>query len=215
MHKQQPQDNRFTQMSDYEQPTEPMSQVILSPYSSTKPVPESSIDEKDIPAPQLDERPFPKQNPNPVDAFHQPPAPPPMYPALPPAPIESLNGRPPGGVLPGIPPRAPDTPAPRKPHRSSFPVFVGLFFVFVEIVLLLRLLFLLSGTSDSNMWVRLVNTLSGIFVLPFRLLLENVKIPLLYGSELYNYLLIAFALVMYVILSRILVAFFKAVLYSH
>ncbi len=210
MQKQQPQDKRFEQMSDYEQPTEPMSQVILSPYSST--IPESSIDEKDIPAPQLDERPFPKQSANPVDAFHRLPASPPMYPVLPPAPVESLNGRPPGGVLPGIPPRVPDKAAPRKPHRSSFPVFVGFFFVIVEILLLLRLLFLLSGTSGSNVWVGLVNTLSGIFVLPFRLLLENVKIPLLYGSELYNDLLIVFALLMYVILSRILVRFLKAVL---
>jgi hypothetical protein len=210
MQKQQPQDKRFEQMSDYEQPTEPMSQVILSPYSST--IPESSIDEKDIPAPQLDERPFPKQSANPVDAFHRLPAPPPMYPVLPPAPAESLNGRPPGGVLPGIPPRVPDKAAPRTPHRSSFPVFVGFFFVIVEILLLLRLLFLLSGTSGSNVWVGLVNTLSGIFVLPFRLLLENVKIPLLYGSELYNDLLIVFALLMYVILSRILVRFLKAVL---
>lgn len=135
-----------------------------------------------------------------------------MYPVLPPPPVESLNGRPPGGVLPGIPPRVPDKAAPRKPHRSSFPVFVGFFFVIVEILLLLRLLFLLSGTSASNVWVGLVNTLSGIFVLPFRLLLENVKIPLLYGSELYNDLLIVFALLMYVILSRILVRFLKAVL---
>jgi hypothetical protein len=212
MHKQQPQDNRFEQMNDYEQPTEPMSQVILSPYSSTIPVPESSIDEKDLPAPRLDERPFPKQRANPVDAFHEPPAPP-MYPVLPPVPAQSFKGRPPGGALPGIPPRVADKPAPRKPHRSSFPVLVGFFFVIVEILLLLRLLFLLSGTQDNNVWVGLVNTLSGIFVLPFRMLLENVKIPLLYGSELYNDLLIVVALLMYVILSRILVRFLKAVLY--
>ncbi|SRR6266516_4793969 len=211
MHKQQPQDNRFEQMNDYEQPTEPMSQVILSPHSSTIPVPEPSIDEKDLPAPQLDERPFPKQSANSVDAFQGPPAPP-MYPVLPPVPAQGFNGRPPGGALPGIPPRVADKPAPRKPHRSSFPVFVGFFFVIVEILLLLRLLFLLSGTQDSNVWVGLVNTLSGIFVLPFRMLLENVKIPLLYGSQLYNDLLIVFALLMYVILSRILVRFLKAVL---
>jgi hypothetical protein len=210
MHKQQPQDNRFEQMSDYEQPTEPMSQVILSPYSSTIPGSEFSIDEKDVPAPQLDERPFPKQGANPVDAFHPLPATPYMYPVLPAAPAEGLNGRPPGGALPGMP----DKSARRQPHRSSFPVFVRLFFVVVEIVLLLRLLFLLSGTSDSNVWIGLINTLSGIFVLPFRLLLENVKIPLLYGSELYNYLLIVFALLMYAVLSRILVRFLKAVLYS-
>ncbi len=211
MHKQQPQDNRFEQMNDYEQPTEPMSQVILSPHSSTIPVPEPSIDEKDLPAPRLDERPFPKQSAHPVDAFQGPPAPR-MYPVLPPVPAQGFNGRPPGGALPGIPPRVADKPAPRKPHRSSFPVFVGFFFVIVEILLLLRLLFLLSGTQDSNVWVGLVNTLSGIFVLPFRMLLENVKIPLLYGSQLYNDLLIVFALLMYVILSRILVRFLKAVL---
>jgi hypothetical protein len=73
---------------------------------------------------------------------------------------------------------------------------------------------LLFGFSSNDLWVGLVYTLSAIFVLPFRLLLENIKIPILYGTELYSDLIIIFALLMYGLLSRILVRFLKALLHS-
>jgi len=91
---------------------------------------------------------------------------------------------------------------------------VGLFFVAVELFLLLRLVFLLTGSTDNTVWVGLVNTISTVFLLPFLLLLENVKIPLISGTELYTDLLIVFALFVYGLISRVLVRFLKALLNS-
>ncbi len=211
---QQPQEKRFECMDDFEQPTEPMSQVFLSPFSAPTYQTGASIDQKGIPAPQLDERPFPKSGAPPVDVFSQPPATPPVYPVLPPASPESRNGRPPGGALPYKHPGKLEAMVRRQPRRSIFPEMVGLFFLAVELLLLLRLVFLLFGVSASNVWVALVYTISTFFLLPFSLLLENVKIPLLSGTELYSDLLIVFALFVYGLLSRILVRFFKALLNS-
>lgn len=191
------------QIDDHEQQTEPMSRVFLSPNASDI--------HKGVPAPQLDERPFPRQSAGPIGSFNRAPGIPPAYPVLPSAPVEGHNGRPAGGVPPRIHTRK---AAPRQPHRSSFPAFVGLFFVAVELLLLLRLICLLFGFSSNDLWVGLVYTLSAIFVLPFRLLLENIKIPILYGTELYSDLIIIFALLMYGLLSRILVRFLKALLHS-
>lgn len=211
---QRSQEKRFEKMDDFEQPTEPMSQVFLSPFFAPTHQTGVPVDQKGIPAPQLDERPFPKSGIAPIDVYNYPQGTPPVYPVLPPAPLESRNGRPPGGAQPHIDPGKAKTFAPRKPRNSSFPALVGLFFVAVELFLLLRLVFVLGGLTDSNGWVGLVNTISTVFLLPFMLLLENVKIPLLYGTELYSDLLIVFALFVYGLLSRVLVRFLRAVLNS-
>jgi hypothetical protein len=79
-------------------------------------------------------------------------------------------------------------------------------------LLLLRLLFSLFGAPTSNMWVGFVYTVSTIFLLPFFLLLQNVRIPLINGTELYSDLLIVCAIFVYGVISRILVRFFKALL---
>ncbi|HET7640608.1 MAG TPA: hypothetical protein VFK47_17995 [Ktedonobacteraceae bacterium] len=210
MRGQRSQENRFEQMDDFEQPTEPMSQVFLTPFSAPTYQAGALVDQQGVPMPQLDERPFPKSGAAPVDVFGTPP----VYPVLPPAPPESSKGRPPGGAPPLILPGKPEAFAPRKPRRSSFPVLVGLFFVAVELFLLLRLVVQIIGLTDNSVWVGLVNTISTVFLLPFLLLLENVKIPLIYGTELYSELLIVFALFVYGLLSRVLVRFLKALLNS-
>ncbi len=214
MQRQQSQENRFEQMDDHDQPTEPMSQVILSPFSAPPYMAGSLIDRQGVPAPQLDERPFPKRSANAADPLHRLPGTPPVYPVLPPAPAPSRNGRPAGGSPPNIQPRKPAKLAPRQPRRSSFPAFVGFFLVIVQLLLLLRLVFLLFGLSNNNPWIGLVYTISAVFELPFRLLLENVKIPIIYGTELYSDLIVIFALLMYGLISRILVRFLKALLHS-
>jgi hypothetical protein len=200
---QQPQENRFEHMNEFEQPTEPMSQVFLSPFFA--PTYQSGVpsDQKGVPAPQLDERPFPKSAIAPVDVFN--------YPA------DSLErydvGRP-RGTKQHLNPGKDKAFAPRQPGNSSFPIVVGMFFVTVELFLLLRLVFVLVGLTDTNGWVGLVNTISTVFLLPFWLLLQNVKVPLISGTELYSDLLIVFALFAYGLLSRVLVRFLKAVLNS-
>jgi len=211
---QRSKDKRFEQMDDFEQPTEPMSQVFLSSFFVPTYQTRVPVDQKGVPAPQLDERPFPKSSIAPADVFNHPLGTPSIYPVLPPAARESRNGRARGGDQPYIYPGKAEAFAPRQTRNSSFPVLVGFFFVAVELFLLLRLVFVLVGLTDNNGWVGIVNTISTVFLLPFLLLLEDVRIPLLYGTDLYSDLLIVFALFVYGLLSRVLVRFLKAVLNS-
>jgi hypothetical protein len=199
-------------MHDFEEPTEPMSQVFLPPNSAPTFQTGITTDWHALPAPQLDEVPFPKSGTHPVDVSGLS-AIPPMYPILTPAPPESRNGRSPG-VAPHMPTGKPDELVQRQARRSSFPALVGLFFVAVEFLLLLRLLFTLFGAPISNVWVAFVYTVSTFFLLPFFLLLENVKIPLINGTEFYSDLIIVCAIFVYGFLSRMLVRFFKALLNS-
>lgn len=214
MRRPQSQENRFEEIDDHNQPTEPMSQSPLSPYSSPTFMPASAVDQQEIPSPRLDERPFPKQSANPAESFHHQPGIPSIYPILPPVPTVSPDIRPPGGSPPHAGLRDPGWTTPRRRRRSSIPALAGLLFVAVELLLLVRLVLSLFGQSSTNPWVGLVYTLSDIFVLPFRLLLENVKIPVLSGTELYSDLIVLVALLVYGLLSRILLRFLKALLNS-
>src|SRR6266571_1855893 len=54
-------------MHDFEEPTEPMSQVFLPLYSAPTFQTGISIERYAIPTPELDEVPFPKSGGNPVD----------------------------------------------------------------------------------------------------------------------------------------------------
>ena len=201
-------------MHDFEEPTEPMSQVFLPTYKAPTFQTGISPDRNAIPAPQLDEVPFPKSGTNPVDRsgiFGIPR----NYQILPPAIPDSRNGRSSGEAQPYVYTGKPDAFRQRQTRRSSFPAMVGFFLLAVEILLLLRLLFSLSGAPISNMWVGFVYTVSTFFLLPFFLLLQNVKIPIINGTELYSDLLIVCAVFVYGIISRILVRFFKALLNAH
>ena len=198
-------------MHDFEEPTEPMSQVFLPTYKAPTFQTGISPDRNAIPAPQLDEVPFPKPGSNPVDRSGMSGIPP-IYPILPPAIPDSRNGMSPGVVPPHVYTGKPDASLQRQTRRSSFPAFVGLFFLAVEFLLLLRLLFSLFGAPISNMWVGFVYTVSTFFLLPFFLLLQNVKIPLINGTEFYTDLLIVGTIFVYGVISRILVRFFKALL---
>jgi len=200
-------------MHDFDEPTEPMSQVFLPSNSAPTFQTGISTDWHALPAPQLDDVPFPKSGTHPVDVSGLS-AIPPMNPILPPAPPESRNGRSPEVVPPQVHAGKPDSFVQRQTKRSSFPALVGLFFVAVEFLLLLRLLFSLFGAPISNMWVAFVYTVSTFFLLPFFLLLENVKIPLINGTEFSSDLIIVGAIFVYGFLSRILVRFLKALLNS-
>src|SRR5260370_14365283 len=74
------QESEEGQIDDHEQQTEPMSRVFLSPNASDI--------HKGVPAPQLDERPFPRQSAGPIGSFNRAPGIPPAYPVLPSAPVE-------------------------------------------------------------------------------------------------------------------------------
>jgi hypothetical protein len=199
-------------MHDFEEPTEPMSHVFLPTYKAPTFQTGISPDWNAIPAPQLDEVPFPKSRTKPVNRSGMSGIPP-IYPFLQPSIPDNPNG---GSSLEEAPPDVytgkPDTLMQHHTRKSSFPTLVGLFFLAVEFLLLLRLVFSLFGAPISNIWVGFVYTVSTFFLLPFFMLLQNVKIPLINGTEFYLDLLIVCAIFVYGIISRILVRFSKALL---
>jgi hypothetical protein len=218
MRRQQPDDWR--EMDEHDSPTEPMSQVFLSPLSSTIPYSNSvngaSPNRAAIPAPVPYEQPFPQQDtpdyPQP-GTFSRPPEAQ-VYPVLPPI---STNGkyRPAGGAAPissgyGSPTRF----KPAQPHRSTIPLWVGVFLVAVQLLLLIRFVLQLLGYSNSSFWVSLLYSVSSLFVFPFRALLYSLTSSLTIGTDLLDLLAILFAILMYGLISRILVRFLKALLHS-
>ena len=190
-----------------------MSRVFLPPYSTPTFQTDISTNPYAIPAPQLDVVPFPKSGMNQADISGIS-AIPPKYPILSPAIPDSSYSGSPVVTSPDMNADKPEAYVKRKNRRSSFPTLVGLFFVLVEFLLLLRLVFSIFGMPISHVWVEFVYTVSTFFLLPFFLLLENVKIPLINGTEFYSNLIIVCAIFVYGFISRILVRFFKALLHS-
>jgi len=188
MRKQQSQENSSEEIDEHDAPTEPMAQVILSPFSSTTSYSNGS---------------------NGVNGGSQ------VYPVLPPAPFVSKT-RPAGGAAP-ISERGSALPGRLKSahtRRSSFPVWVGVFLVSVQLLLLIRFVLQLISYSTGPTWVSLIYTVSNAFILPFRALLYSLIGSLSISSDLFDLLAILFAILMYGLLSRILVRFLKALLNS-
>ncbi len=198
-------------MHDFEEPTEPISQIFLPAYKASTFQTGISPDWNAIPAPQLDEVPFPKSRTNPIERSGMSEIPP-IYPILHPSIPDSPYAGSPGIAPPDVYTGKPDTLIQHQTRKSSFPTLMGLFFLAVEFLLLLRLVFSLFGAPISNIWVGFVYTVSTFFLLPFFLLLQNVKIPLINGTEFYSDLLIVCAIFVYGVISRILVRIFKALL---
>jgi hypothetical protein len=214
MRRNQPKDSRFEEYDEHNQPTEPMSQVILTPYSS----PANIYGAPTNPLSESDKQLFLPPGSN---AFLAPGSSnrsrvSPAYPFLPAVPAFSGNGRPPGGAYP-VSPADIAQPGKRRraqPRRSAFPALMGLLFVLIQLLLLVRVVLQLLGQPGSLWWVELIYNISNVFVLPFRLLLQNINIPLIAGTDVYNYLLVLVAILLYGLIARILVRFLKALLHS-
>ena len=130
-------------------------------------------------------------------------------------PAPPLKGRPPGGAVPVRPgnavgPARSGRASRVQPRRSSFPALVGFFLVIVQLLLLVRFVLKFVGAPADTLWVSTIYTISGVFVLPLRLLFELVVLPIHPDVELYTLL----AILVYGLLSRILVRFLKALLHS-
>lgn len=218
MRRQQP--DNFGDMDEHDSPTEPMSQVILSPFSSTIPysngVNRAVPGDGAVPTPAAYEQPFPQQDPldypQPGTFYQRPEAQ--VYPVLPPI-STTKNGRPAGGAAPIY--NGPVLPTPFKPaqpHRSTIPLWVGVFLVCVQLLLLIRFVLQLISYSTSPLWVSLIYSVSSLFIFPFRALLYSLTSSLTIGTDLLDLLAILFAILMYGLLSRILVRFLKALLHS-
>ena len=160
----------------------------------------------------------------PLISPHQPSYPAsPVYPVLPPLPASAKNKKwrqPAGGAphvpyISSVPPVSPYYPVtPPNPVQKTrtkprvFPSLVGLFFVAVQLLLLVRFILKFIGLGDNVSWVVIVYSVSNIFVLPFRFIIQNITLPIPSSIELYTLL----AILIYGVLARILVPILKAML---
>jgi len=205
MRRQQSQDN-FVDEDEHNQPTEPMPHIIPSPFSPG--------DDAQIPVPQPYERPFPSQeggNKNTISGVDNRPPGASSYPYLPPTPGMRMPGRPPRGSTSAWPGDS-VTPVQDRTRHSPLPIFVGMFFIAVQLLLLARFVMKLIRWPGSTTWADLIYSVSNVFVLPFRLLLQNIALPAIFLSTIEIYTLLA--ILVYWLLSRILVHLLKAILYS-
>ncbi len=215
MNWQQPQENYYEDIDQHEAPTEPMVLILpsSSPSSVTVPNGEPTVGGYGIPVPTPHERPFPYQDvpqyPS-QGAFGSSQTP--VYPVLPPVPQHTKKGkRPAGSAAPGYPVRVPTPVANTQARRrsSSLPNLVGVFFVLVQLLLLVRFVLRLLNIAGSIVWVGLIYTISGVFVLPFRLLFQNINILIPNALEIYTLI----AILVYGLFSRLIVRLFKALLH--
>jgi len=202
MRRQQSQDNFIDAQDEHNQPTEPMPRV--------SPLPFSPGDEENIPVPQPYERPFPGQQGKNIPGIDNRPPGASSYPYLPPAAMR-MPGRPPGGTTAPWPASS-GTPVQERRRHSPLPIFVGMFFIAVQLLLLARFVLKLVRWPSSTTWAGLIYSISNVFVLPFRLLLQNIALPAIFLSTIEIYTLLA--ILVYWLLSRILVHLLKAILYS-
>ena len=189
MRRQQPQDSfPIDEIDEHDQPTEPMMPIVIAPFAPTQ-----------------------------ANGNAQPAA----YPYLQPAPTKKKrrnDQRPPGGALVSpissvspVYPVLPARPAKQaRPRQSSIPAFVGLLFVMVQLLLLVRFMLKLLSIPGNAGWVSIIYAVSGLFVFPFRLLLQNLALSLPVSVEVFTLL----AILVYGLFSRILVRFLKALLNS-
>lgn len=201
-------DNNANQIDEHDEPTEPMRYVGASPFDATVPSISTPEDEV-IPSPQPHEQPFPQQQVPVMPQYPQPPQYAPgngVYPYLPPVPVVSNGNRPAGGVTPVQPGDVKGSAQPAKARRSVLSVSVGMFFVAVQLLLLIRFILKLLGFSLETSWVDAVYGVSNVFVLPFRLIFLQTGISNVLNVEIYTLL----AILVYSVISRIVVHILKA-----
>lgn len=140
----------------------------------------------------------------------------PVYPMLPTTATPSVstpNQQNMGGQRLPYPVRPPNNSSRNIQRKHNIlPDLVGMFFVAVQILLLVRFaLRLITPTITSGTpWIGIIYTASGIFVLPFRLLFQHIAFPVPGSLEIYSLV----AILCYGLLSRVLARFTKALLRS-
>ncbi len=211
-------------IDEHNQPTEPIARLVLPAYTpptvqaslpfaeptiSTLPVqpfPQTPMIQQQVPvSPEVAQ---PQQAVPPIQAYHpynppvaaSPYADVPALPSLPPLPVQPAQ---PQGVE--IPQKGRE-----KQSRLRQPMYVGLFFVAVQFLLLARFGIGMLNLPADNVWRDIIFTFSDVFLLPFSLLFRQVALPITIGlgAELYPLL----AVLVYGIISRILVRLLKTVL---
>jgi hypothetical protein len=209
MYGSQPQDEYYQGTDEHNAPTEPLSLIHPSSNSAGKMSGHGHNGAlPSLPAPAPIEHPFPYLDTSPAGPHYRSPATP-VYPVLPP--IHAAGKRkkgslPPGGTSSNYPSPV-QKAAPRRRH-SVIPSLVGIFFVAVQFLLLLRFLLKLINIPGNETWVPIVYTISSIFVLPFSLIFQHITLPIPISLEFYTLI----AILVYGLLSRIVVRVLKALL---
>ena len=199
----------------HSQPTEPLSPppFVLSPFAPTvgNGIDNASVEEEILPAPQPSERPFPQQLVPLVPTQPVPPSPAlttVVQPQLP-VPVGGNGNNPVGNGVQGppvsTPPQNSTVAGQASRRRRMLPTAVGMFFVAVQLLLLVSFVVRAIQASSSNVWVSLLYGLSSVFVFPFRLLFAQLSLPVPVGIQLYTLL----AILVYGVLSRFLVRLLK------
>src|SRR2546421_273604 len=82
-------------------------------------------------------------------------------------------------TYPILPERPAQTASPHtQTRRSSFPIFVGMLFVAVQLLLLVRFVLKLLVLPGNTTWISIIYTVSDVFVQPFRMLMQNFALPM-------------------------------------
>jgi hypothetical protein len=148
--------------------------VALSPSILPDPRGEKASNSEIVPMPQPHERPFPQEYVSSTQV-QQPPSQ--ENASVPPAtPIKPTNQgrRPTNGPTP-VQPTNPKRS--NKKRNSLLPAFVGLFFVVVQLLLLVRFLLKFVGLMSNQPWTDTVYAVSEVFVWPWRILLQQIPLP--------------------------------------
>lgn len=209
MYGSQPQDEYYQGTDEHNAPTEPLRLVHPSSNSAGKIGGHGHNGAlPSLPAPTPIEHPFPYLDTPPARPHYRSPETPvyPVSPHMPAAGKRKKGSFPPGGAS-SIYPSPVQKAAPRRRH-SVIPVLVGIFFVAVQFLLLLRFLLKFINIQGNATWIPIVYTLSSIFVLPFRLIFQQITLPIPISLELYTLI----AILVYGLLSRIVVRVLKALL---
>lgn len=187
--------------ADYDAPTEPVDCAALLPYANAAYGPDAFA----VPAAQPDARPVP-QDASPVSPYY-PASQNAAYPLLPPSPLKTYSGQPPGGASSFSQPQQP-----RRRHRSVIPGLVGVLFLLVQLALLARVVCMLFNVQNTTLWLTLLFAASDLFVQPMRWLAANISISFLAGTQLLVFLEFLLAALAYGIFSRLFVRLLKALL---
>ncbi|HEX7736945.1 MAG TPA: hypothetical protein VF458_19015 [Ktedonobacteraceae bacterium] len=192
--------NKPFRLEDYNETTEPLEALpeplYLSPAFTEKPAGGAA---PTMPATQPIFVPYTAEA-QPAYPVYQPS--PSVYPVLPPAPLKTYRGQPPGGASAREPAR----------RRSRVPGVVKFCVLLMQLVLLARVVCLLFGVQNTALWLTLLFAAGDLFVLPARWLAENINLPILTGSPLLIYLEFLVAILAYGLCSRFLTLLLRAIL---
>jgi hypothetical protein len=206
-----PQNKSTQELNEHNEPTEPLFPAVGATVSGGDIAPTEEV----LPAPQSPAQPFPQQQVQGAPQQYWPALPPAnaVYPVLPPASVIQPGYQPAGsaGTIGTRRPEKVQTPVQAvRLRRSPIPLFVGIFFVAVQFLLLISFVARLFNLASP--WLEVIYAISTLLLLPFRLLFEQVSLPLslTIGVEMYTLL----AVLVYGLASRLLVHLLKLLLHS-